>query len=730
MVRPFLFALVSLCLAPAAAAGELRIAVMEFTNHSTGEAKAELEALGKGLQSMLTTDLSQVAAFKLVERQRLQDIRAELKLSRGQEIDKATAVKIGKLAGATHLCSGSFTVVGDRMRIDGRLVSVQSGEVLLAEEIQGEKAMFFELEKALAQKIAAAAGVKLAPKEKAQLGKVHTADFDAFRKFSEGVAAFDDKRYDDAIKALGEASQLDGEFQLANLTLEEYERIAAKVRAQADVAESAADALERMHKQDALKAKQALAARLWALVEKKGGGAAQAERLTATCLLAFLHWYNFYVSAPGLDTFTLERAGDALAKRFYREAIDAYPLVPPLCSRRYYGGSMQDLTVERFDEQMKAHVEAFTTYTTRTTGLSRSDFLRELREEAQWFGSRLHLDDAQLMRLYEQLYQLAAKRDLTDAEREPFEETLAKEARRRLLIDRSTALYVSLSKRSKDASKLRDYADEIEKNRRVQEVVLAKTTSPLAREHWRLDPFTSVELIQNVYGKGQPTAYGLESLHDLRDASAGPFAKYLILGDVPFWVVVKPDGKLLRSGPRKDRLRFDELRYASAEDQARGRPVGALLVLDGARRREVGLRLRVDPRLPADFLHRGAAPPRAEVGVAFGLTDVEVLSPDDPQARPLRGMAVLVGREAVRLVTVESDRRRETFDVAVKEEQRVELPAGKPFDLAVRVGGGVVAVTVDGKAVKLRLPGDPEGAFGLVFRGKGYAGVSGLALER
>src|SRR5258707_13936053 len=92
--------IVGVLLAAHAAAAETRVAVLEFTNAS---ADHDNDPLGKGLQSMLTTDLSQVPALRLVERQRLRDIQSELKLAQGGQIDKATAARIGKLAGATHL---------------------------------------------------------------------------------------------------------------------------------------------------------------------------------------------------------------------------------------------------------------------------------------------------------------------------------------------------------------------------------------------------------------------------------------------------------------------------------------------------------------------------------------------------------------------------------------------------------------------------------------------------
>src|SRR5215468_1343643 len=120
------------------AAADMRVAVMEFTNATRDP---EMEALGKGLQSMVTTDLANVQSLKVVERERLKDVQGELKLGKSKDFDKATAAKIGKLAGATHLFVGSFTVVGESMRLDGRLVSVASGEVFVAEQIAGEKAL-------------------------------------------------------------------------------------------------------------------------------------------------------------------------------------------------------------------------------------------------------------------------------------------------------------------------------------------------------------------------------------------------------------------------------------------------------------------------------------------------------------------------------------------------------------------------------------------------------------
>jgi TolB-like protein len=79
-------------LLPSARAAQLRVAVLEFDNASK---ERELDALGKGLQSMFTTDLATLQTLQVVERARLRDVQAELKLARGKGFDKTSAAKLG-----------------------------------------------------------------------------------------------------------------------------------------------------------------------------------------------------------------------------------------------------------------------------------------------------------------------------------------------------------------------------------------------------------------------------------------------------------------------------------------------------------------------------------------------------------------------------------------------------------------------------------------------------------
>src|SRR5688572_1909100 len=195
-------------------AAKPRLAVLEF--RPAGATK-ELESLGSGLQSMLTTDLSQAEGVTMVERARLHDVQGELKLGKTRAVDPATAAKAGKLAGASHIVVGTFTVVGKKLRLDTRLVEVASGKVALATSVDGEQDAFFELEKTLVNRLLAGIGVTLSARERGAVARIHTTDFEAFRRFSAGVSAFDEARYEEALAQLRAAAQKDEDFKLARV---------------------------------------------------------------------------------------------------------------------------------------------------------------------------------------------------------------------------------------------------------------------------------------------------------------------------------------------------------------------------------------------------------------------------------------------------------------------------------------------------------------------------------
>ena len=190
---PLLFAAL-VCASPSVEAQEsLTMAVGTFANR-TGD--PSLDPLSKGLADMLMTDLSVAKGLTLLERERLQAIVDELKLSGSGLIDPATAQKVGKLVGADLLVVGAFSSVEPTMRIDARLVTVETGEVVATAKAEGPSDRFFAVEADLAKKLLRAFGVALTPMQRLQVDKPSTRSLRALRRWSEALDAIDAK--DDA----------------------------------------------------------------------------------------------------------------------------------------------------------------------------------------------------------------------------------------------------------------------------------------------------------------------------------------------------------------------------------------------------------------------------------------------------------------------------------------------------------------------------------------------------
>ena len=136
-----------------------RIAILYFDN---GSDNAELSRLRKGLADMLISDLSKIKMLNVIERARLEEILKEQKLNNSKEFDASTASKVGKLLGVQYILTGAFFDLMGSMRMDARIIDVETGKIIKSEGIDGATNTFFDLEKKLVVKIAGGLNVDLA----------------------------------------------------------------------------------------------------------------------------------------------------------------------------------------------------------------------------------------------------------------------------------------------------------------------------------------------------------------------------------------------------------------------------------------------------------------------------------------------------------------------------------------------------------------------------------------
>ncbi|MFN8715482.1 MAG: CsgG/HfaB family protein [Gemmatimonas sp.] len=142
------------------------VAVLNFDNN-TG--KADYDHLGQGMAAMMTTDLAAVDDIQLLERQRLADVTKEIDAQRSRYFDSTTAVRVGRLAGAQYIVIGSLAAVDPQIRIDTRIVRVETGAIVKSAKVTGKQEDFFDLQKRLTRQLVKDLDIALSPEDEAKL---------------------------------------------------------------------------------------------------------------------------------------------------------------------------------------------------------------------------------------------------------------------------------------------------------------------------------------------------------------------------------------------------------------------------------------------------------------------------------------------------------------------------------------------------------------------------------
>lgn len=103
------------------------------------EQKGVVSEAGFSFQDNLINTLVDQDRFRVVERDKLDIILQEQKLSRTELIDKNTALKLGRLMAAQAIITGSIIETRAGIEIVGRLIDTETSEILAVEDVYDEE---------------------------------------------------------------------------------------------------------------------------------------------------------------------------------------------------------------------------------------------------------------------------------------------------------------------------------------------------------------------------------------------------------------------------------------------------------------------------------------------------------------------------------------------------------------------------------------------------------------
>lgn len=135
------------------------VAIMYFNNGALVD-HDDYEPMKKGMADILITEMKSNPSIRVIERDALQALMDEQKLTEDKRTDPATSARLGKILGAQHMIVGGFFIDRKgRLRLDARSVNVETSEIEHVETIGGDANDVLDVIAELARKLNA--GLKL-----------------------------------------------------------------------------------------------------------------------------------------------------------------------------------------------------------------------------------------------------------------------------------------------------------------------------------------------------------------------------------------------------------------------------------------------------------------------------------------------------------------------------------------------------------------------------------------
>ncbi|MBN2030784.1 hypothetical protein JW824_11125 [bacterium] len=196
-------------------AAENTLAVLDFENNSLLNPD-EYQPLAKGLSEIMITELGQVQAIHVVERQKLKSVIDELKLSQSGLVSENGSIEVGKMLGAEYLVFGSYMVAFDKkIRIDARIVNVETGLTVKASQVTGKEEDLLSLISKLSKKILEDLDVRITKAEEDLFDESRSFEMDSVVLFSKGLELEDQGLWEEAEKCYEKVIEIEPKFKQA-----------------------------------------------------------------------------------------------------------------------------------------------------------------------------------------------------------------------------------------------------------------------------------------------------------------------------------------------------------------------------------------------------------------------------------------------------------------------------------------------------------------------------------
>jgi len=187
----------------------------------------DFAVLSKGLCEMMITDLSQVKNLQLIERIRLNALMEEMSLAQTGLLNPQTATRFGRLLSAGQILYGVYDVLGEeQFRVTMEIKDLIDPETpALKASSSAELKNLLRLEKRIVFGFIAKMGIQLTQEERRRILHIPTKNMHAFIAYCKGLDRQDAGQFEAAAAYFQQAQQLDPDFDLVDVKIEENQSL-------------------------------------------------------------------------------------------------------------------------------------------------------------------------------------------------------------------------------------------------------------------------------------------------------------------------------------------------------------------------------------------------------------------------------------------------------------------------------------------------------------------------
>ncbi|MBI4503252.1 MAG: hypothetical protein HY700_19110 [Gemmatimonadetes bacterium] len=191
---------------------------------SYGQNKEDLDALQVGMQQMLTTELAQNPALRVVDRTQIKSLLAEQDLGAAGRVDANTAAKVGKIVGARYSILGGFTDLYGDFRLDVRVVNTETSEIVKTLSVRDKRENLYSLVTKAALDLTKGVNLPALPKQAMEMRENRKVPTEAVTYYSRALLYADRGNKEKATELFNRAIEVFPDYSEAKQGLQQLKQ--------------------------------------------------------------------------------------------------------------------------------------------------------------------------------------------------------------------------------------------------------------------------------------------------------------------------------------------------------------------------------------------------------------------------------------------------------------------------------------------------------------------------